>query len=465
MKLNWRLFIPFLMLMLAALACDQAIPKAIEVKRVYADPDTAGRVYAEVIGIDAPVIYQSDDYGQSWQRTQSDFPPVQLQQYPLTFKGETLYRDETALWSFPRRTFRFFFYDDDNAVQPRFALPSGEVSNSAANDTLYVAMGTEGVLIASVAADGSFHDWRLSSTGLDLLQPLPLTITAMLPILGVALMALLIPPLPFIHAYFLYSVWIYVLPKLAARRWALGISLFLSLVMVGINAIWLTNVNADFYGVVAVMSVICVLGGVGATYYLSAQSVIPATRYKLMIAAALSSLMVPLGMVGIYTLWWLVFIVLIGCFTLRWAYSQHLGKGFEPTPEGRQLRWRIDRLVLETLGILVMLSIAIFVIGTLIRWLLLFGMPFRNDDLFLLIQLAVGLVLGMWLVRVYLTRRLSSGWEAKQGAAEVQLRLKPLIRDVRIAAVGWFALTVIASVAVFVVQVGAYSWFTTLLRG
>jgi hypothetical protein len=117
----------------------------------------------------------------------------------------------------------------DDLTLNNFELAKDNPSNSAAADTVYVAMGTEGVLVGSTPGSSSDQPWRLTGTGIDLLNPLPLTLTDPLAVLGVILLALLVPPLPWIHAYLLSRVWVNLLPRpprlalcLAHRWWIIG---------------------------------------------------------------------------------------------------------------------------------------------------------------------------------------------------------------------------------------------------
>ncbi|MBZ0282640.1 MAG: hypothetical protein K8L97_18005 [Anaerolineae bacterium] len=464
MTLNWRLFIPILMLILAALACDDPVAEAIKVDRVEVDANVPGRAYARVLGLFQAAIYQTDDYGATWQPSEHVFAESPVRQYSLFMSSETLKLNDQAIWSFPRYMFRFFFYEDDPGVQPRFALPYGDLSNAAQGDTLYVAMGTEGVLIGRIAPGNTLVDWRLSANGIDVLNPLPLTITHIGSILGIIALALLVPPVVLLHSWMLYCVWIYFLPRPFARRRALQLSLGLSAAAAVACYIWLTDIRTDFFPVVGVVTLIVVLAGLTATYLMTEGQLLSAkTRRWLLIMTLLVSLLVPAGVVGVFTSWWAVFIIVFGFGAYRWAYFRHLGREIKPDAEGREHRWHIDRLALETMTIAIVFGVVIF-------WVMTFGMnsvvrvTYGFRDMAMLGIFLVGLAVAWWVTRFYVMGRASTFIAVRRGDAERLLRQKPLLRDVRIATVIGVVLAGVFSWAVFVGQFAAYGWFTTLLR-
>lgn len=464
MTLNWRLLIPVLMLILAALACDDPVAEAIKVDRVEVDADVPGRAYARVLGVFPAAVYQTDDYGATWQLSDHVFAESPVRQYSLFMSGETLKLNDQPVWSFPRYMFRFFFYEDDPGVQPRFYLPYGDLSNAAQGDTVYIAMGTEGVLIGRLASGSTLVDWRLSANGIDVLNPLPLTITNIGSILGIIALALLVPPLVLLHSWMLYCVWIYVLPRPVARRRALQLSLGLSLIAAVACYIWLTDVRTDFFPVVGVVTLIVVLAGVTLAYLMTeGEQLESKTRRWLLIMTALVSLLVPIGVAGIFTSWWAVFIILFGFSAYRWAYFRHLGREIKRDAEGREHRWHIDRLALETMTIAIVFGMVIFGVMT-------FGMnsvvrvPFGFRDTAMWGIFLVGLAAAWWVTQAYVNGRASNFIEARRGDAERLLREKPLLRDVRIATVVGVILAGVFSFGLFAAQFGAYSWFTTLLR-
>jgi hypothetical protein len=109
MKPRW--FIPILMLIAAALACSPPQYDPPIVKGVLADTETPGQAYI-LVGTQAtpPVVYATQDYGQSWQRASFGFPTEVENSYDFEFDNGTLYHAGQPVWSYPvRRTFRSFF--------------------------------------------------------------------------------------------------------------------------------------------------------------------------------------------------------------------------------------------------------------------------------------------------------------------------------------------------------------------
>ncbi len=159
-----------------------------------------------------------------------------------------------GVWSFPRPVFRGVFYDGTtyNGALP-FNLPQSSVSNTVQGNTIYIAAGTQGVLVAHFDdRNGLASDWnRISTQGMDALQPLALTISDPIVLLFIVGLILVVPPFALIHIYLLNRVWLYLLPPAEAKAMARKVTL--GLVVVGvIGAIfWLTNDRIDLYEVLA----------------------------------------------------------------------------------------------------------------------------------------------------------------------------------------------------------------------
>jgi hypothetical protein len=449
--MNRRWLIPVFFLILAALACDTPYYDPPHVSGVKADPDTSGRVYATVSETEAeyicskkpdgsydysacawtetsaPYVYRSDDYGQTWQRT--DEMVDTESEASVILENETLYHNGVPLWSFPRPGYRSFFLNDEYGS--RFNLRHAGTSSST-DGVLYVGMGTEGVL-SFLSPD----EWYLSAAGIAELNPLPLTVTNPLDILGTIALALLIPPLPLIHAYMLSRIWMYVMPMGRAWRLAGGVSLFLALLAALAIAIWLTDANTDYYPMVAVMTAITVFVSVTVAWVAA-----PEDRAGWLARRTLPvALIVPIGVAAIWFGWIFVIPVITAYAIFRGSYALHL-RGYEGVNA-----WLVDRLALTSLGIAAVCGFAVWlVIASLASGLLYSAL------MFLLAWIIAVVWSALWL-KGYATREMERiGWHT----TSLQARLST-------AAVLCYALPAAFAVATFWGQASARGWFTDIL--
>jgi MFS family permease len=475
-RFGWML--PLLMLALAALACDEPYYDPIQVRAVDTDTNVSGRVYATVGSANQlTATYMTDDYGANWRPAENTMLSSGANTHPLSMRSETIYLNTAEpLWTFPRRTFRDFFLDD--TANEYFSIPNwGAVSNVVADDAIFVAMGTEGVLVGPAPGTNAAREWTLTSSGMELIDPLPLTITNPGAILGVILWGLLMPPIGFMHMFILRRVWAYLLPPPNARRFALIVSLIL-MALAGIAiAIWLTNINVTYYGMVGVMTAIVALTGMIITYWLARRRRTDFTRrqrWALVILAGLVSLIVPAGVAAIWVGWWAAFGALGGYFFYHRAYARY----FEQRPQDeRRLagewtrsatpeeeseaekpsEWLLDRMTLET----------IIVIASVVALSLLFAFTF--DDVFsvsggglgLVCGFAVFILLASTALGVYTRMRV---YRYAKIEVDVREAIPGRLRGHIIRASVMFPLmTFGAAIGTFIGQMMAYGWFTGLL--
>ncbi len=421
-----RLLIPVFFLILAILACDEPYYDPVRVIGVKADTSTTGRVYAVVGNDDARTTYRSDDYGHLWQQTTEIIEPDK--DADVTVSNETLYQYNAAIWSFPRPTYRFFFLDDADGQY--FKLPNyGGVSSSRADGLLYVAMGTEGVLVYP-----ALQQWYLSANGIDELHPLRLTITDAPTILAIIVLALLVPPLPLLHAYLLSRIWLYALPG-KAWRLALTVSAILAALAAIAITIWLTEARTDYYAIVAVMSVISLLLGVGATLI-----AVPADQARsLAWRAGLVSLLIPAGVASIWA-GWLFILPLLGCYVLFRAFYKRMLKNQEERNTSLP-----DRLTVQSLAVVIACTGSVLAAGGLIGGLL----RLHND--FILLDLIVGTVLAVYALSKHLAKRFPDQ------------SIQSIRASVSVVTVLCYPLAGGLALLIFFAQSAAYAWFTKLL--
>ncbi len=465
--------IPLVMLALAILACDDVYIPPPSIDRVEAQAGTPGRAYARVIHIgldykssDADagdtVVYETDNYGSDWRPSEHVFAEAASNSYPMIMSGESLKLNGRAIWSFPRPIFRSIFYDGSNVgTMNQVTLPYSDVSNSAAGDNVYIAMGTEGVLVGTLDANGLAPDWHLGANGMDALAPLPLTISEPSIIVGIVLLILLVPPFALIHAYLLQRIWAYVLPAAEARRMALKVTAGLVLLAIIGSIYWLTNDRIDLYQVIGVLTLITVIVGLTVTVQLAQQAQVSNyTRNRLAVAALLLSLVVPGGVAAIFAMWWLVFGLVFGYWAYQRVYRRYFNEA-APTPEGRVQRWRVDRLALEMVlifGVGLVVTYFVIIVGQAV-----FGRFLPNADLINFLALVVGFAYVYLVIRHYSSRRAKTIITSQpEVVSSREVRL--LSGDLWMHTVFWLFWSIVATGVTLFGQAWAYGWFTTLLK-
>ncbi|MGQ9909937.1 MAG: hypothetical protein ACUVS2_13990 [Candidatus Flexifilum sp.] len=449
-----RLILPFLMLVGAALACDMPEYDPPRVQTVWA---ADGIVYALVGSALNPVVYQTTDAGATWERAPEGTPIVPFTQaVAIDRQGDTFWLADQPLWSFPRPTFRFFFLNDPDGQY--FALPY-RPHNVIVGETIYIAMGTEGVLVGPAPGSSSPQPWRLTNTGLDPLNPLPLTIAAPDPIAGIVALGLLIPPLALLHAYALSRPLRYVLDPRSAWRRALLTTLILTALAAVAIVIWLTDVRTDYYGIVTVMTAIVAVAGAGVTWAAARRAgVSPAVQFRLMLAGGLVSLIVPGGVASIWTAWWAVFVILIGYLLLRLPFVRAAARA------GVSLADRGTRARIDWFGVSAALISGLI---TGLTGTILFFNPFYYPLRSIaepVIALVGVVVIVVAIVRLSdgRMRRWIDGLAGASASAPADM-LRRFRREMIAAAIGALVLIAGGSYLTFAAQALAYAWFTSLL--
>ncbi len=444
-RAKWLWLIPIAMLILASLACDDdeyILPP--QITKVAADSAHPGQAFAVLdgdrslpVGDPNGIIYETEDYGQHWQHRTQTYDHVEWNSDPLTMKGETLYLNDRQIWSFPRPTFRQFFEYNDG-FDSTFVLPQGDVSNALQGNTLYIAMGTEGVLVGHLDSNLTLTDCYLSANGMSILHPAILTVTQPGSVLLISIVSLFVPPYALLHGFLLYSLWVYLMPRRKARLYTFLTTLGLMFVAAIGATVWLTDMNTDFYPVVAAVSAITVFVGVTLTLVFAAgKPDIPPIKW-LVVAAILISLIVPAGVAAIYLGWWAVYVLIFGYIFFRKAFSSYI----KPYKKSWRERWLIDQLVLETIMVGMVVVVICIPIGAV-------SIGFAP-----IISIAA-LVAFVYATQRYAVYRL----KARAARQEILLLRPPFIS---IDVIVWMVMSVVASFVTLIAQGLLQSWFIRL---
>ncbi len=487
--------IPFAMMALAAIACDspQYTPPAIE--SIHADQQNAGTVYLRIQGSDryftnpntydyvdgnnVDATYKTTDGGQTWARV--DVPAPDLTTTPLHDKYHIVgTRNDPALywspsepftngnrfWSYPRTTFISFFRPDgvvSDSEGPWFMVPYSPAWDVSAADphTIFISLGTEGVLVGPTPWDPGPAPRAWKMTRFPELHALPLTLTSPLNILLVVIVALLVPPLPLIHAYLLSRVYRYLFQpgeEALAHRLARQVALVVTVAAALAVALWLVTESVDYYPVVALMGVFSVLLSAGAAIFTAR------TRHftnkftrRIGLAAGFAGAVVPLGVAAIWFLWPFIITGVFGYAILHRRIGYYM--------EQRQhilTNWGLDRLTLEVMALfgLMFIPLGAILFGTNFLGFRYLSWPFLLVGALGIIAVAAG--------AVYLYIRVRGAAAIKKNGPDAEQ--SPSVagfgwwRMLFGTAVVWAVVAAVASGAVFVAQLGINGWFATMLR-
>lgn len=480
--------IPVLFLALAMIACDGPYYEPVRVKSVKADPQIPGKAYIVVSGSDPygqinegkdfRKVYETTDYGETWKS--SDYPAFEnsssnldVKQLPRLFywssggiyaaANEIFGRDDSGgrlQWQFPRATFRYFFAPDTDTdtgqVYYRIdSYPDYDVSPADLN-TVYIALGTEGVLVGPNPINPGVapRSWKLSHNGIDTIRSLPLTITNPSAILGVILLGLLVPPLSCLHIWVLAQVYRYAFQDGESRE-AYKLAGIVTGSITGLAAIaiyiWLTDGNTDYYPIVSIMTLVCVTLGAGAGVWISRKRNFSALfQRRMAIAVVMVSALVPAGVASIWFLWPVILAAVFAFGIFRRAVDRNLDR-----QNAAATRWGVDRAALEIAAFVVFVSIPLV-------WMFFASSGFVIAlPLFLL---AVGVaLLGMY---KFSSRRLGRMVIKKKNSDVLEsglFRGRAWVTSLFIHSVSWGIAAGACSVLVFMMQLQAHSWFQTLI--
>jgi hypothetical protein len=482
--------LPFLLMVCATLACDGPTYDPPQVRRLYVDPQNPNKVYAEISGnqdlftqdymesVKISRSYESDNYGENWRTSTFQIPkevalhPPEMQvtweNHDERFKLNGEYRQ---FYTFPRKTFRTFFspadgtYGGRSGEVPYFMIPGYTplpIARSTDGRTVYIGLGTEGVLVGRTVDSRLNGQWTLTRSGFDILHPLPLKLTDPASILSVTGAALIIPPLAFLHFFVLAQVYRYAYQPgehLQAYKFSGRITAGLTGLAALAVIFWLTNDQIDYYPIVGTMTLICAGAGVGGAVYISRKRLFT-TRFTQFAAvgAALVSLIVPLGVAAVWFLWPLIIGLICAFIAYRRLLEQYLERN-----DVIASQWGKDRLVLEIMAIMT------FVL-----------LPLLTMTFFSLSGFALAVIPGFFVVAIlslgiatsYLRWR-SKGFSFKHKVSDSYtgipqkspelFRGMAWLREVGSYTVSWLVVAGVLASGVFFGQMIAFQYFQTLL--
>jgi hypothetical protein len=336
-------------------------------------------------------------------------------------------------------------------------LPSGNLNNSAANGVIYIAMGTVGILVGRFEGDQPIWDrvnWSLETHGMDALTLNSLTIHDPSAIAGIIFVALLIPPLPLMHWYILQQVWVYGMPAQQASFGAAVVSWILCGCAAIAIIIWLTNVNTDYYPMVAVMTIVTVLVSVIAGFLLM-RGIDLRFRLLLMLPTALVSLIVPIGVASVWWLWPLIIFLLLGFEMHRFKFTKDDAISLRMAGHPYS-RWKLDRITLE--AVLLGFSVAV-ILFVLLFWSLgsLGGLALP----ILALVVGLGIVEGK-ILRAYVTLRFNQLFAEDTSPTQETTLIN--VSDYSNFTFAWVGGTALVASVLFIAQFFVQGWLRSLIR-
>ncbi len=306
----------------------------------------------------------------------------------------------------------------------------------------------------------------LSSKGIDAITPLRLTITDPVIILVIIILALIFPPLSWLHIWLLRQAWRYAFPMGEGRhalQYAAVVTGIITLLAVGAIVFWLTNVQTDYYPVVGVMTLITVAISTGAAIRLGRErGFSDGFVIRLSVATALLSVIVPIGVASIWVAWPIIITLIMGFISFRSSLNYYLNR-----IKSKITQWQIDQLAL---GILIIFSMILVPIAWMtLRVVSIVAIPSNMHGIVGLGAVVVVLIVSVVAVRLYV------GWRARTLIVKKNVAPGEAADDVRLfsgaawwgplfgGAFVWLVTSAFLSGLVFYLQAGARSWFQTLI--
>lgn len=349
-----------------------------------------------------------------------------------------------------------------------FSRRTSYSSSLADPGVIWVAMGTEGVLVGPnpLVENPAARDWTLTRNGINAIHYLPLSITRLDVVAGIVALGLFVPPLPLIHWLILSHVYMYAFQpreRYKARLLAAAITGIITILAAAAIVFWLTNTIVDYYPIVAVMSGICVLLGVGGGVWISRKRNFSDLFIGRMArASGWLSLIVPAGVASIWFLWPFIIFGTISFGIYRVAFARYLDQqGVVATREA------LDRFTFATVRKLFLLLLPF---GSAFAFSVFSAsLPsFAFGSIFLLLNPAAILII-WWLIYKDLPRRSQEFLFKKKSALPDESETPKLFtgrrwrRTLFWVTAAWMVASIGGAIGFYALQTMAAGWFQTLL--
>jgi hypothetical protein len=332
-----------------AAACD-LLPDPQEAGRIYLN----ARIYGCTANNDGPV-YESTDGGYTWRESSRVFPIMVHETPRYQIEGIRFVRDEEAvyfhnerIWQTPRQEFvRFFHTFGSYPYRDHFDSAYASLHDPQHNTTI-ITMGELGVLVGPYPPNSGERAWTHIDSGIGSAMPFAITVTNPMLVSAITLLALLVPPLPLLHAWLLAQVWRYCYAEFEEEHaWQHGWRVTIAITGVAAVAIvgWLMVPLYDFTALVGGMTLFTAAVSAGYGWWLAQhREMSPRMVRQLTIASLLVALIVPLGVATtrIGFGWFILLTILVGFICCRRMVAERLEQAKIATT-----RWLYDRLALE----------------------------------------------------------------------------------------------------------------------
>jgi hypothetical protein len=269
-------------------------------------------------------------------------------------------------------------------------------------------------------------------------------------------LAFCIPPLPFIHTWLLAQVYRYAFQPGERRGWynlSMTITAVISVCAAASIAIWLADLRVTFIRIVGVMTALCVVLGAGGAVWIARKRQF-SNRFTLLLAlaAGLVSLVVPFGVVGVYTTWPIVLTGVIGYLIIRRNNERRLERDY-----AMLTNWQIDSL---SLGGMALVAASFIVVVPI--WNILIARRYDYSQNVLVYVGVLSLILSF--IMSAFTRRHLTGLALKKKNDDAAATTGRFFWHWLWAMVAWGCSSAMAAAIIFYGQMMAHSVFMNMFR-
>lgn len=272
----------------------------------------------------------------------------------------------------------------------------------------------------------------------------------------VTILAFLIPPLPLLHQHLLVRVYRYAFQPGEKQDWnnlSWMITGAISICAAVSIALWYNDQRVLFIRIVLVMTLICVVLGAGGAIWIGRKRAF-STRFifLLALAAGLVSLVIPFGVLGIYTTWPFVLIGIVG-----YMYGRHENELLFEREFATFSNWQLDSITLGGMGVMA-ICLAVFV-PPIISTSYVARDRGISGLFFLAAMLTLFVLLMNWITRIHL-----KNFSGKKKNNESAVSSNHYLFHWAKIAIGWGIISIFPVAGVFFGQYLAYFILNMLAR-